>query len=160
VKVLKSGISITLLFAYLLGFSHSLTPHCEIHCEDLAESNHHYRHEHAIGSTDLDLDNHIAHGDHYDEGWVDYLVCLLSDFHHQCSGFNAEYFVNHENVQFKKSFQQNNDQASEFAVFRNSELIIQKILTSLIRITGPPVGFESQAYTYDFAQRGPPFYSC
>ena len=49
-KTLKSIISITLIFTYLLGYGHSLTPHCEINCygvEEKHEHNHeHHQHDH------------------------------------------------------------------------------------------------------------------
>jgi len=66
VKALKPIISITLLFAYLLSFGHTLTPHCESNCDGAEVTNHVHQHEHhhGIEETNLEHDDHVAHGDH------------------------------------------------------------------------------------------------
>lgn len=163
-KALKSVISITLLFAYLLGFSHSLTPHCEIDCDGQADSKHehHHQHDHAIGDTDLEHDHHVAHGDHYDEGWMDYMACLFSDAEHHENGCHTEHLIDQENIQFKNSKGQDTEKnsTSAFALFVDYELIGEKLATTSNRVNGPPIHSERQTRLISFSLRGPPFYSC
>ena len=164
VNALKSIISITLLFTYLLGYGHALTPHCEINCDGIEEKHEHNHEHHQHDHDDLLIEDHehVSHGDHFDEGWMDYLVCLFSDLEHHGSGCHAEHMVNQENVQFKKSSQQDNDndQTSDFTIFLDYQLIGEKISTTSNRVNGPPIRFDSQAYLFTLPQRGPPFYSC
>ncbi|MBD3636585.1 MAG: hypothetical protein HUJ25_04530 [Crocinitomicaceae bacterium] len=163
-NALKSIISITLIFTYLLGFGHSLTPHCEINCDGVEEKHEHDHEHHQHDHDDLAIDehDHVSHGDHFDEGWMDYLVCLFSDIEHHGSGCHAEHIPSQENVQFNNSVDQDSDknQTSAFAIFIEYELIGQKLATTSNRVNGPPRRFESQACLLTLPQRGPPIYSC
>ena len=164
-NVLKSSISITLLFAYVLGFGHSLTPHCEINCDGLEESKHEHDHDHHQHDADekmVEEHDHVDHGDHFDEDWMDYLVCLFSDIEHHGSGCHSPHLVTQENVQWNKTVDKSADQSniSDFAVFIDYVLIGQKIATTSNRVNGPPIRFEFQEHLSSFPLRGPPIYSC
>lgn len=163
-KALKPIISITLLFAYLLSFGHTLTPHCESNCDGAEVTNHVHQHEHhhGIEETNLEHDDHVAHGDHYDEGWIDYLACLFSDVEHHDNTCHTDLLLEQENVQFKnsKSVDADKIQTPAFAIFVSHELISEKLVAASILVNGPPLDFERQCYLSSFSLRGPPFYSC
>ncbi len=161
---IKSSISIIFLIIYLIGYGHSLIPHCETNC-DGTEDIHKHSHEHQhYDHNDLAVTehNHVSHGDHFDEGWMDYVVCLFNDLEHHGTGCHTEHIVSQENVQFKNSSKQDEDydQTSGFSIFLNYPLIGQKITTTSNLVNGPPMRFDSQAYLFTLPQRGPPFYSC
>jgi hypothetical protein len=164
VNIIKSTISFTLLLAYLLSFGHSLAPHCEINCDGVLEDEHAHNHEHdhSIDDTDLEHDHHVAHGDHYDEGWIDYLACLFSDVEHHSTGSHSHDVISEENFLFKNSttVSAEKSQTKAFAVFCSYELIGQKIVSTSNQVNGPPIDFERQFHLSSFARRGPPIYSC
>lgn len=162
-RLLKTIISITLLLTYVLGFGHSLTPHCEINCNGLNEEKHLHEHHQHDGDDHLNSEHdHVEHGDHFDEGWVDYLVCLFSDVEHHGSNCHTHYVVSEENIQWNKSIEKNADQnnKSNIAVFVEYKLIGQKLTTTTNRVNGPPINFYRQTHLSSFTLRGPPIYSC
>jgi hypothetical protein len=77
----KIILSILLLFTYSLGFAHSFIPHqhtTETH-EHVHEENGHTHHHHSTKEQAHQDHEHITHGDHFDEGLYDLIVCFLHD---------------------------------------------------------------------------------
>ena len=79
-------ISIILLLTYSLGFAHNFIPHQ--HDSETETHNHvhddKHEHHHHNKTNGLEVDHeHIPHGNHFDEGLYDLLVCFLheTDFH-------------------------------------------------------------------------------
>lgn len=103
----KILISFFLLLTYSLGFAHEIIPHCHIESEiafgnDNGEDSHHH-HEHHSHETDDHLDHeHINHQDHLDDGFYDFVVCLLSESEHSQSSTHHHYVPSNPNsISFK-----------------------------------------------------------
>ena len=91
----KSLISFLLIFAYSFGFVHNLIPHCEIHTEHSADiiehhDKHHFHHE---GEEVDNEHSHVVHNDHFDDNFLDYLLCALENANHHDDGCNLEFYT-------------------------------------------------------------------
>jgi len=153
-------ISFFLLFVYSISFAHSLSFHehgfYAEHQYGFIEGNgaehHHQHHSHDNSSH---KDTHINHNDHCDEGVIDLIVCVLSDFtnhqHNDCHfehQFNSESkrIVNQPNLEFSAIFS-----ASYFFQFKNYSNL--KPSTNQLNKDFLCPLIDSQS------QRGPPFLS-
>ncbi len=92
-------ISIILLFAYSLGFAHNLIPHTHSHetKEEIVvhkESGHPHHHHNNLHQHKKHVDHeHISHGDHFDEGFYDLLICFLHTADNQAKDCDAHYYI-------------------------------------------------------------------
>lgn len=85
----KSVISIFLLFTFAIGFVNGLMPHChESQHKTLVQNNSEFNTEHShiklhnhaeIGTLD---EGYVLHDNHYDDSFLDYIVCLFTEFEH------------------------------------------------------------------------------
>lgn len=82
VPKLKAILSVFTLFAYFLSLGHSLIPHHHHNAE--TPHHHHHSDEHADEHDTHDHD-HVAHENHFDDGIIDYLACVLGEHEHQDS---------------------------------------------------------------------------
>lgn len=163
VKVLKTVISVLLLSVYVLGFGHSLTPHCQTNCDNhfVAEKTHvHDHHEH--GSDEVNGHDHVIHGDHFDNNWIDLLVCLLSDVEHNNSGCHAPHFIQADNRVEKKSWSKTiDDNQNELVAKGDLPISFElRLVKTSIKSNAPPHVDYSFLHFEDSPLRGPPFYSC
>lgn len=89
-------ISLLLLLTYSLGFAHNFIPHqhdSETETHDHAHDDKHEHHHHN-GISKLAVDHeHISHGNHFDEGFYDLLVCFLHDADFHSDDCNNHYFI-------------------------------------------------------------------
>lgn len=97
-KFEKVFISRLLLFTYVLVFSHSLVPHCEVGCMENQTASHGQvlqqpteQHEHdSHGNFDHNL---IAHNGHSHEGLYGLIICFLSQLEHHSKECSLENYV-------------------------------------------------------------------
>ena len=92
-KIKKLIISLLLLLTYSLGFAHNFIPHQHedgVEDEITKEKKGHHHHHHAIKKSNHE---HISHGNHYDEGLYDLLVCFLHESDNQEYKCNNHHFV-------------------------------------------------------------------
>ena len=82
--ILKHILSYVLLLVYGVSFGHQLIPHH--HHEINTQLNHHHSgvHNHCI--DDKETHQHVEHGDHFDEGVIDLLACILGEHEHNPEG--------------------------------------------------------------------------
>lgn len=164
-KVLKTVISVLFLSTYLLGFGHALTPHCQTSCDNhvaIDNTHAHEHHEHSSDEANEHDHDHVSHGDHFDENWVDLLVCLLSDVEHHGSGCHAPHFIQTDNLNIQKAWSKVKDDNQKEVVNESQlpisfELILVK---TSIKSNAPPHVDYSFLHFEDSPLRGPPFYSC
>jgi len=89
-------ISLLLLLTYSLGFAHNFIPHqhnaeTETHNHAHDDKNEHHHHN---GINKLGVDHeHISHGNHFDDGFYDLLVCFLHDAEFHSDDSNNDYFI-------------------------------------------------------------------
>ncbi|PCI99590.1 MAG: hypothetical protein COB15_03775 [Flavobacteriales bacterium] len=93
----KVFISIILLLTYSLGFAHNFIPHhhdveTEVH-EHSHENDGHNHHHHGSEEKSHEGHQHISHGDHYDEGLYDLIICFLHDANHHNNECDNHYFI-------------------------------------------------------------------
>ena len=79
-------ISSLLIFAYLIGFAHELIPH--YHLEDEHHDAQHVAFHNHVSVENRDADD-ITHGDHLDDSFLDYLVCIISHSEHSNLGSDS-----------------------------------------------------------------------
>lgn len=72
-----------LLLVYSVSFGHQIIPHH--HHEISDEHNHHLvsTHDHCL--AEKERHDHVAHDNHFDEGLIDYLGCVLGNHEHNPS---------------------------------------------------------------------------
>ena len=130
-----------LLFVYSLAFGHQILPHH--HHEDSSDHNH--------CVTEKEAHNHVAHEDHFDEGLLDYLACVLGSHEHNST---KEYAV-FELVRNQKNKGKTTQTVAE------DELRVS-VFNRDLTTSNPPIFYHSQ---HDFkttllannkAKRGPP----
>lgn len=80
----RFSISLFLIFAYSIGFAHDFVPHCadaDHTAHGTVQINHESSHNHCL--TEKKDHSHISHSDHFDDGLIDYLICIFeSSSHH------------------------------------------------------------------------------
>ena len=97
VTIKKGIISIILLLTYSLGFAHNFIPHAhntenETHPHSHQNDEHSDHHHNVTKSLNGDH-KHIPHGDHYDKGLYDLIICFLHDANpHQDESKHDFYF--------------------------------------------------------------------
>lgn len=66
-----------------MSFGHQIIPHHHHQVDE--DHNHHLvgAHNHCV--TEAETHNHVAHEDHFDEGLIDYLACVLGNHEHNSS---------------------------------------------------------------------------
>ena len=152
----KIIISIILLLTYSLGFAHNFIPHhhdaeTEIH-EHSHENDGHKHHHHASEEKSHEGHEHISHGDHYDEGLYDLLICFLHDAnHHEDECDNHFYIAPKPNNTLSNKSQQLKLVATLFALTTEVEL---PELTTYFEAN--PTTFYQPHSIEDSPLRGPP----
>jgi hypothetical protein len=148
---LKPFISLLLLLTYSFGFAHNLVPHCT----DFTNENHTASHNHHTTEAD-DEHSHITHNDHFDEGFYDYLVCLVHETETPESECSEEHcFTINNNPNFLKTANKLHTTIVLFAVFQpivQNEPITYFSTDVEINYLSPPLE--------DPPHRGPPRFSC
>ena len=111
VQFKKTVISLILILSYSIGFAHNLIPHCtDFHSDgEHSESAHHNHshHTHDDGNFVEENHDHVEHDDHFDDGYLDYLICLIDNLDHSNGSCNLECytplveykFANNEDIQ-------------------------------------------------------------
>lgn len=164
VTVLRSGISILFLSLYLVRFAHALTPHCDVNCDQSEGVVNSHNHEHHQCSSELiatECHDHVHHTDHFDEDWLDYLVCLQSDIKHDHEGCHASHMPTPESITSilsRKSDVKTHIPTPQF--FPDYLLIGERLVQTSNRGNGPPTFASFDAFLISFSFRGPPIYSC
>jgi len=158
VNVLKSIVALVLVATYLLGFGHSLLPHCETHCaneqHELAHDHEHHNHaEDDVSHADHD---HIAHADHFDEDWIDFLYCFLTELEHHSNSCNSVHFLQDTELRKRLSDEERESTIdlvalqstsnTDFDIAHNTKLLLedtvdrQRILQNTLPLRrGPPL---------------------
>jgi hypothetical protein len=81
-------ISLILILTYTVGFAHNFIPHCTGIHADVSHSGlehhhtHHTHHTHDGHDSTEENHSHVEHGDHFDQGLLDYLICLFEGAQH------------------------------------------------------------------------------
>ncbi len=108
----KLILSIFLLFTYSLGFAHSFIPHVHTsesqnHEHVHEENGHAHHHHHSLEQVNQDHE-HISHGDHFDNGFYEVLICFLHDVNPHKDECSHPYFIpgKSNNTSSNKSQQQ------------------------------------------------------
>jgi hypothetical protein len=91
----RTVIALSLLFAYSLGFAHELIPHCHhnegvaVLGEESATHSHEHEHEHHHHDQSQESEehehDHVQHQDHFDDGLMDFIICVLTAAEHPSS---------------------------------------------------------------------------
>ncbi len=152
----KIIISIILLLTYSLGFAHNFIPHhhdteTEIHKHSHEDEGHHHHH-HGSEEKSHEGHEHISHGDHFDEGLYDLIVCFLHDANHHEDECDNHYFIPTKNSNRKT---QNSQQLKLVAVlFSLSVEITQPELTTNLDVNSS-IAYRDPSME-DSPLRGPP----
>lgn len=103
IYMFKTIISIFLLFTYSLGFAHSIIPHCSGVSEAGEHTATHEHHEHGVTENHLDKHNHVTHNEHFDDGFIEFITCLIheAESHETGCTVEASYTVNVNDVSFQ-----------------------------------------------------------
>ena len=98
----RTIISMLLIFTYTVGFAHNLIPHCnDDHTNGVhVETHHHAHHTHASDDRSAEDHSHVEHGDHFDEGFLDYLVCLFEGIQHHDNACDVECYPQANQVKY------------------------------------------------------------
>ncbi len=85
------------MLTYSLGFAHNFIPHhhdseTSVH-EHSHENDEHSHHHHNTKDQDHQDHEHISHGNHFDEGFYDLLICFLHDADHHEDECDNHYFI-------------------------------------------------------------------
>jgi hypothetical protein len=86
-------ISLILILTYTVGFAHNFIPHCtDVHTDEShSEVEHHHTHHTHEGHDSTEEDHsHVEHGDHFDQGLLDYLICLFEGAQHHDHSCDAQ----------------------------------------------------------------------
>ena len=119
-----------LLLTYSLGFAHNIIPHShdsetEHHEENHEHEGHHHHHHHHHHSTSKQLTanhEHITHGNHFDEGLYDLLICFLHEAHQEDECENQHYIPANTNRIIINKLQVNKLVATLFSITLESEM--------------------------------------
>mgnify|MGYP000650090300 CR=1 FL=1 len=77
---LKHIASYFLLLVYGVSFGHQIIPH---HHHE--ENQDHQSESHKHCAVEVETHSHVAHDDHFDEGFIDYLACVFGNHEHNPS---------------------------------------------------------------------------
>lgn len=97
-------ISLLFILTYSLGFAHNFVPHCsDVHLNGHhSETEHNHPHHSHEEPNSIDGDHsHVEHGDHFDEDFLDYLVCLFEGNQHHDHSCDSQYAT--QDAEFKYS---------------------------------------------------------
>jgi hypothetical protein len=149
-------ISIVLLLAYSLGFAHNFVPHnhdTETTIHDHEGKGHAHHHHHSKKQAHQDHE-HISHGDHFDEGFYDLLICFLHTADNQAKDCDAHYYMttDHNRTLTKE---QNTKLLATLVVLYNEpeEVILHSEFYTLSELKIPPPLITNTPL------RGPPTFS-
>lgn len=153
-QIYKSILSFFFLAVYLLGQGNCGMPNCDLELET-KNTHAHYHHEHAAGEEVPD--DHIQHEDHLDEGFLDLLACVWSDFNSStdnCKLYISSKIETNELSKFKWSESTILKVLSVLVPLNTSEGNTNRVIASnyQLKVDSPPV---SQC-----PYRGPPVISC
>ncbi len=157
----KIIISIILLLSYSLGFAHNFIPHhhdvdTEAHEHVHANDNHNHHHHHGSEDKSHNDHKHISHGDHYDEGLYELIICFLHDANHHEDDCNNHYYISAKsNNSLSSKSQQLKLVATLFALTIEVE---QPELTSRFNVNSTT--FYQSHSIEDSPLRGPPSQKC
>lgn len=157
----RTFIAFCLLFAYSLGFSHNLVPHCH-HAEGVTEHGNHsgihsHEHEHhhhnELSAEELAMHEHVAHEDHFDDSLIEFIICVLSDTEHPA-------FENCQiNVEANTISLEGFDNIKLVATFAAVFTVPAENIATVI--VAPEVDIAFLSPPLDFvADRGPPSFFC
>ncbi len=93
VQFKKTIISLILILTYTVGFAHNFIPHrTDVHTDEIhSEVEHHHTHHTHEGHDSTEEDHsHVEHGDHFDQGLLDYLICLFEGAQHHDHSCDAQ----------------------------------------------------------------------
>ncbi len=76
---LKHIASYFLLFVYSISFGHQIIPHHH-HTESENHENEHVEAHHCVAESEAH--DHVAHENHFHEGLLDYIGCILGGHEH------------------------------------------------------------------------------
>jgi hypothetical protein len=94
VNIKRIIISFVLLLTYSLGFAHNIIPHQHDSETQTHKHSHSVEHTHSHHNATNELDHeHISHGDHFDEGFYDLLVCFLHETDFKTDDCNIYYMA-------------------------------------------------------------------
>ncbi len=117
---LKHIAAYFLLLVYSVSFGHQIIPHH--HHENSENHSHHLEgaHDHCV--TEEETHNHVAHEDHFDEGLIDYLGCVLGSHEHNSA---TEY----EFIEGDQKNRENTTNSDQFiaVLTTNSNLNIERL---------------------------------
>lgn len=105
---MRNQVFISLLFilTYSLGFAHNFVPHCsDVHLNGRhSETEHNHGHHSHDEHNSIDVDHsHVEHGDHFDEDFLDYLICLFEGNQHHDHSCDTQYAS--QDFEFKYSIE-------------------------------------------------------
>lgn len=79
----KAIISVFLLLTYSMGLAHEVIPHCHHNTVGPESNGHHVvDHQHDLGHVCEKESAHFDHRAHCDEGFMNFVVCLMSETDH------------------------------------------------------------------------------
>jgi hypothetical protein len=138
-----------LLLVYSVSFAHQIIPHH--HHENNDEHEHHLVeiHDHCVAEEVTH--NHVAHEDHFDEGLIDYLACVLGNHEHN-SATECE-FLEASNAQKKTGKSSKVAASNTLIAFNNDvhfELVDSKTESHL------EISFPKDPLSENRGKRGPP----
>jgi len=151
-------ISFFLIFSYSLSFAQSLVPHCS----DISSAEHSHnsesihQHKHQSAHDDSDENHtHISHNNHFDEGFYDLLICLMSDSPHGASDCCTQHVTsNTSNITFVLS---HNEIAKVISTFVAVFAIVEEKEPTLLSDYNDAFYASPEINTQSL--RGPPVYS-
>jgi len=86
-------ISVFLIVAYTFGVARAIHSNCNYKDEshhNLEQNTSHHHHNHHTHSHNDDDHSHILHKDHLDSGFLDFMMCIISDLDHPNSNSQQE----------------------------------------------------------------------
>lgn len=162
-QIKKAIISFLLLITYSLSFALSLAPRCqEVVCVDLSsesvkeKQHNHNHHQHSKTDKAENEHQHFVHADHYDEGFYDFVVCLISEIKHPAHDCNVQNYLPSKTYTLSsKSFNKHKSLAVLLAVV----LQLKSDITSIVLNHSIPFTYTSLSRESS-PHRGPPSLFC
>ena len=160
-QIIRSAISLFLLFVYSISFAHDLIPHCHFSeaTEKIAaehgEQHHHLENHKHAKIEDLD-DDDILHENHLDDSLFDFVVCLLSELEHPASDAAHQHYI-----------PVNTNDNSKNELTKIKLVAVLTVVFNLSAVTESPLPFGNNTTLVlqvpdivSSPHRGPPFLSC